>query len=70
MSPRVKTALGLGLCVVVLVAWDIWLYVNPAPSDTISRVIADAAQDHPLLPFALGVLIGHWLWPLRRRTRS
>jgi hypothetical protein len=67
MSGRLKTALGLSICVVVLIAWDVWLYAQPPAADTISRVIADTAQRHPLLPFGLGVLIGHWLWPIKRK---
>jgi hypothetical protein len=68
MTSRMKTAIGLGICAAILIAWDIWLYANPPGADTISRVIADAASDHPLLPFAFGVLAGHWFWPIRRKA--
>lgn len=52
-----------------LIAWDIWVYITPEKGDTISEIIA-FYSDHPLLPFAFGVLIGHWFWPQPRKKRS
>jgi hypothetical protein len=61
-----KTAVGLGVCVVALVVWDVWLYLSPPKADTISRLIADGASDHPLIPFVFGVLAGHWFWGIKK----
>lgn len=67
MTSRSWTKLVLVAVGVVLIAWDIWLYVSPAPADTISRVLFDTATEHPILPFVFGVLAGHWFWGLRAR---
>lgn len=67
MTPKMKTATGLIACALVLIAWDVWLYLSPPKADTISRVIADASSEHPLLPFAFGVLAGHFFWGIRKR---
>lgn len=54
------------IIIVVLVAsligWDIYLATDENEENTISNLIQEAAHDHPMISFALGVLIGHWLW--------
>jgi hypothetical protein len=47
----------------VLAAWDVYLTVNKFPGDTISEVMLKVAKDHPILPFIIGVIIGHLFWP-------
>jgi hypothetical protein len=52
------------LAVIAIVgAWDWWLATHPPEGDTISEVALSTARRHPLLPFVLGVIIGHLLWP-------
>ena len=51
-----------------LIAWDVFVYLRPPAGDTISEILLRVATKHPLLPFALGVLAGHILWPPPRRT--
>ena len=46
----------------LLIGWDIWAYVEPTRGDTISEVFLYFSQ-HPVLPFAFGVLAGHLCWP-------
>ena len=47
---------------VALVAFDIVVAVTGKP--TISQKVRSYAGKYPMIPFALGVLIGHWLWPV------
>ena len=58
--------MSTGLVLVGLLAavgvWDVWLATNAKKGDTISEVTTTFAHKHPMLPFALGVVIGHWLW--------
>jgi len=54
---------------VVLIAWDVWAYYGGGGEATISVVVLGFAQDHPSVPFLLGVIAGHVLWPLRLRRR-
>jgi hypothetical protein len=37
---------------------------------TLSRWVAELADGRPIVPFALGVLTGHLLWPQDRRPDS
>lgn len=48
---------------VLLIAWDIFVYLEPTKNDTISEVLWDLGK-HPILPFLLGVIAGHIFWPL------
>ena len=62
MSDKLQTILVLGVSTVVLVAWDIWVAVRPPKGDTITSIIRGWATKHPVVPFALGVLMGHLFW--------
>jgi hypothetical protein len=48
-----------------LIAWDIHLATNPVQGDTISEIILKLAYQHPVLPFIVGILCGHFFWPQR-----
>lgn len=48
--------------VVVLVGWELYTLRNNESDDEISAVIRRAAFRRPILPFAAGVLMGHWFW--------
>lgn len=45
-----------------LIIWDIVLAIRPPAEDTISEVIRKHAHKYPLIPFAFGVIMGHWWW--------
>jgi hypothetical protein len=32
------------------------------PGATVSESITRWSKQHPMIPFVLGVLVGHWLW--------
>lgn len=51
------------LVVAALVVFDVWL-VAKVPGQTISEVLNRAALKRPIIPFGVGVLCGHWFWPL------
>jgi hypothetical protein len=64
MTRKVTISILIVLCL-VLIGWDVWVYLEPTPGDTISEVTFAFAQRHPVLPFAIGVICGHLLWPQR-----
>lgn len=59
----------LAACAAVLIGWDIWVAVNDTPGDTISELALAFAGKHPILPFAVGVIVGHLFWPQARVRR-
>ena len=46
----------------VLVGYDIFAAVKAGPSGTISDVIRGVAATNPIVPFAFGILMGHFFW--------
>lgn len=68
MNRKRVTSLLLLTFVAALVVWDIYVAVVertvPAGSGaTISELVLGFAGKHPVLPFAVGVVCGHLLWP-------
>jgi hypothetical protein len=51
--------IGVFYCLGVL---DLALLSRYGESGTLSRQILSAAERYPILPFLLGVLVGHLLW--------
>lgn len=49
-----------------LVLYNIAILIEPTPNDTISAVVRDWLVQHPVVGLAIGVLMGHLAWPLRR----
>lgn len=44
------------------IVYDVVANAQGGVSATISRVMRAAAMDYPIIPFAVGVLIGHLFW--------
>ncbi len=45
-----------------LVAYELTAILTHDEPDTISAIFWDAATNRPILPFAMGVLMGHLFW--------
>lgn len=48
----------------VTAAWDIYSSYTGSGSDTVSRTVQDWSVLYPVLPFSVGVIIGHLFWPV------
>lgn len=59
----VWTAWILIVIAAFLVHYDMFVQVRYGYDTTISAVMLDASRRWPLLPFLLGLLIGHIIWP-------
>jgi hypothetical protein len=57
---RIFLGLVLLLCVYELVALG-----NGQAGDTISEIVWAVTAERPILPFATGVVCGHFFWPKR-----
>ena len=53
--------IGVGL---TLIAWDVYVFIEPTAGDTISEVLLGSA---PIVHFAFGVVCGHLFWPQRKK---
>jgi len=52
------------ICITIglLFAWEAWTLMNERKADTISESVWRAVRKQPLIPFLLGLLMGHLLW--------
>lgn len=67
-ATRKVTITVLVLVAALLIGWDVWVFLEPTPGDTISEVTMFFARKHPVLPFLIGVVCGHLLWGQRVRS--
>lgn len=62
-----KIYLSLGFLVVLAAVWvwDWYAIVKQQPKETVSAMLLEWSQAWPILPFMVGVIIGHIFWPSR-----
>ena len=58
---------NITICILVvgaitLALWDVFAAAQPVSGDTISEVVWAVSAKHPIIPFALGVVMGHLFW--------
>lgn len=60
--------------IVIALVYEIWTLLNDIPNDTISESMWKFFHDFPLFAFILGdilgMLKGHFWWPLTEKTRT
>lgn len=62
MPTRFTSAWIIALTAVGLIGWDLYAAVSPT-QPTLSAVVLHYAHKYMLIPFAGGVLSGHFFWP-------
>lgn len=62
MTKRITKVVMIATAALIIL-WDIYVAVEPTPGDTISEVLLGWAMQHPIIPFAIGVVCGHLFWP-------
>jgi len=65
MNTKLLTTIIVIATIAGLIAYDIWVAIEPTPSDTISVIVLSFAMRHPFASFAAGILCGHLFWPMQ-----
>jgi hypothetical protein len=60
MNRRIITTVIILSVTGLLVVYDVW--ASFVPGATISEVMLKLGHYHPIIPFGLGVLVGHFWW--------
>lgn len=59
-----KVGLGIATIFVAIFVWDVWLYTDDIPDNSISQVIISATAASPLVAWFVGLIMGglsvHW----------
>lgn len=50
----------------VVLGWDVYVAIQGDWTATTSAFVYDLMKAHPMFPFALGVVIGHLVWPIQK----
>jgi len=64
-SPQAPAAILASLFVAVACAcalWDIFMMYASTPRATVSDIIGEWGQRWPILPFVVGLIVGHLFW--------
>lgn len=61
-AKRVTVALLIA-ATAALIGWDIYVASNGVRGDTISEIILATSRQIWTLPLALGIVVGHLMWP-------
>ena len=63
MTPTL-VALTCGVIFVAIIVWDVYLYLDGRPRNSISQVVIDLSKKNQTLPWFVGFLmgwcVGHW----------
>lgn len=59
------TAYVIFVATVLLLGYDVFAYLNGGVAATISWVLYDQSKEFPIIPFALGLLMGHLFGQMR-----
>jgi hypothetical protein len=51
-------------CTFLIIAYDIWAVYSGGIPATISSVIFDYCHQYPIISVGMGILIGHFAWPV------
>jgi len=63
----VPIALAVAVHVVLIgvAAWDLTAVATSHPDLSVSHLFQRWAIENPILPLALGIIVGHLFWPIR-----
>lgn len=63
-APKMPTLTGWFIIVTAMVWLGFEVYVIIYKKQTISNAMYDFATKMPMVPFIIGLLMGHWFWVL------
>ena len=54
------TELVIIVAVPLILIWDMYLYADKNPGNSITQVVIARSKEYPIIAFALGFLMGHF----------
>ena len=63
MNTKKITVCLLLAMIAILGLWDVFAVSNNVAGDTISSIVLGTAHKYPIIPFILGIVMGHLFWP-------
>lgn len=63
---RIVLAVAVHVVLVLVAAWDLTAAATNHPEMSVSALTQRWAIENPVLPLAVGVIMGHLFWPIQR----
>ncbi len=70
MNVRAITGFFIIGCVLIIAGYDVWAFMKADTEGTISHLLMSWAHAYPIMPFAIGVLVGHLFWSIRNDLKK
>ena len=70
IKARNITSISILTVIIVLLGLEGWLLSNDQKNDTISEVVQDVVFRWPIIGVLLGILVGHFVWPISRKNKE
>lgn len=67
---KTKSAVVFIIIFALAIVWDVIAIVTWGPQVTLSAIVWGLAKEMPIVPFALGIVMGHLFWPMAKDTMS
>ena len=68
MNYKNITFLVISLFILGILGYDCFVYIKAGQSATVSNVIIELSHDYPSGVFAIGFVMGHLFWQLKKQT--
>jgi len=65
MKWQKATMIFIGILILAITAWDIFVLVDGGTESSISYVMLSWAYKYPIFPFIMGLTMGHLFWRVK-----
>jgi hypothetical protein len=70
MNYKRITGLFVIIAFFVIIVYDFWVYSKAGTEGTISWFVYDKSHEHPMIPFGVGVICGHFFWQMKKKRNN
>jgi len=70
MKWQKATMIFIGVLIVAIAAWDVFVLVDGGTESSISHVMIVWAYKYPAFPFVMGFVMGHLFWRMKETSET
>lgn len=69
MNYKLVTQIFITTVIVVILGYDVWVYMSAGQQATVSKTIIEWGYDYPAFTFMMGFVMGHFFWQLAPKKK-
>lgn len=62
---RIVLAIAMHVVIGLIAAWDLMAIATNHPDLSVSKITQSWAKESPVMPLAVGLVMGHLFWPIQ-----